>query len=157
MSRNQIIFVFDSVMLMALCAVESLRVAGIAFHEWLGISLIAVFLVHLLLSWNWIASETKQHFVLRAGRNRTSYLLNFVLFALTVITIFTGIAISEAALPALRIAVEPNPFWRRLHSLGADLMVLLAGLHIALNWDWIFKTLRQLFHKKTPTAVGRLW
>ncbi|HLH30075.1 MAG TPA: hypothetical protein VKY31_02655, partial [Terriglobia bacterium] len=101
MSRNRAIFIFDFAMLIALCLVESVRVAGIAFHEWLGISLIAAFLLHLLLSWNWVAAQTRQFLDQAATRDRINYVLNFGLFASTVITIFTGIAISEAALPAM--------------------------------------------------------
>jgi cytochrome b subunit of formate dehydrogenase len=147
LSRSQAIFVFDLAMLVALCAVESLRIAGIAFHEWLGISLIAVFIAHLLLSWNWIAAQTKQH-LLETGRDRTSYLLNLGLFVVTVITIFTGIAISEEALPTMGFPMQGNRFWHGLHSFGANLMVLLVGLHVALNWDWILKAIRQGYRNR---------
>ena len=142
---------FDLAMLAALCAVESLRIAGIAFHEWLGIALIAAFLLHLLISWNWIAAQTRQSVVVRAARGRLAYLLNVALYVVTVMTMFSGIAISEAALPALGFSPPPNQFWRGLHSYGANLMVLLAGLHIALNWDWILKTVRLGFRKPTGT------
>src|SRR5207253_1306327 len=89
LSRNQAVFAFDSAMLLALCAAETIRIAGIAFHEWLGIALMAAFLIHILLSWNWVAAQTKQSVVLRMRRGRLGYLLNFGLFAVTVVTIFT--------------------------------------------------------------------
>ena len=147
MSRNLAIFIFDAAMLVTLCVAESVRIAGIAFHEWFGISLVAVFLTHLLLSWNWVAAQTKQIVRLPTGWDRINYLLNFGLFVVTVLTIFTGVAISEAALPAMGFAVVPNNFWHGLHNLASTLMLVIAGLHIALNWDWILKTMRQRVRK----------
>ena len=95
---------FDTVMLVALCAVESVRMAGIAFHEWLGISLIAIFVAHLLLSWSWVSVQTK-YVIRRVSRDRIGYVLNLAFFVVTVLAIFTGIVISEAALPAIGITV----------------------------------------------------
>src|SRR5262245_8190540 len=109
-------------MLVAFCATETVRVAGIAFHEWLGISLIAAFVIHLLLSWNWIAAQTRQSVVLRVRRGFLGYLLNFGLFAVTVVTMFTGLLISEAALPALGVTTRLNDYWRGIHGSGSSLM-----------------------------------
>src|ERR1051326_4455060 len=122
LSRSQTVFVFDASMLVALCAAETIRIAGMSFHEWLGISLIAAFLIHVLLSWNWIAAQTRQALVLRMRRGLLGYLLNFGFYAVTAVTIFTGIIISEAALPALGIQTPPNDYWRETHALGANLM-----------------------------------
>jgi hypothetical protein len=70
-------------MLIGLCTAESVRIAGIGFHEWLGISLIAVFVAHVLLAWSWVEFHTKQYFVQRVTRDRTSYLLNLGLYAVS--------------------------------------------------------------------------
>lgn len=154
MSRNQGIFAFDLAMLLGFCVVQSVRLGGIAFHEWLGIALIAVFVAHLLLSWNWISAQTS-YLVRRVRRGRIGYLLNFALFVITVIVIFTGMMISEAALPAFGINMQFNAYWRQLHALSSNLMTLLVGLHVALNWDWILKTIRQLFRKESVPTVGQ--
>jgi hypothetical protein len=130
-------------MLIGLCAAESVRIAGIGFHEWLGISLIAVFIAHVLLAWSWVEFHTKQYFVQRVTRDRTSYLLNLGLFAVMVITIFSGIMISESAIPYLGLSVKGGLAWRNMHSLGANLVIVLVGLHVALNWDWILKAVRK--------------
>lgn len=154
MSRNRGIFAFDTALLIAFCAVQSVRLGGIAFHEWLGIALIAVFVAHLLLSWNWISAQTS-YLVRRVPRERIGYLLNFALFVITVIVIFTGMMISEAALPALGIKMQFNAYWRQLHALSSNLMTLLVGLHVALNWDWIVKTIRQYFRKEPVPVFGQ--
>jgi hypothetical protein len=149
LSRNRAIFVFDAAVLIAFCAVESVRLAGITFHEWLGISLIAIFVAHLLFSWSWVSAHTK-YVMRRVPRDRIGYFLNLALFIVTVIAIFTGMMISEAALPAFGIRMPRNPLWLQLHSLTANLMILLGGLHVALNWDWIFKTARQFLRADRP-------
>jgi hypothetical protein len=52
--------------------------------------------------------------------------------------------ISESALPALGIALPHSGSWRMLHTLSADLFLVLVGLHIALHWQWIASMLKRL-------------
>src|SRR5256885_4220064 len=131
MSRNQSIFVFDAAMFAALCVIESPRVTRIPVHEWLGISLIAGVLVHLLLSWSWIASNTRRLILPKAKRDQINYLLNLGLFISMTGVIFSGILISEVAFPRTGNLANGKRIWSDIHSLAANLVLLFAGLHVA--------------------------
>ena len=59
----------------------------------------------------------------------------------------SGILISESILPLLGIRLNASPTWRFLHSSSADAVVLLVGLHFALHWKWIVKTIERYLFK----------
>ncbi len=116
---------------------------GIAIHEWLSIAFGAAVLVHLLLHWSWIVGVTRRFFSRISRQARTNYILNLALFIDMTVIIFTGLMISESALPALGIQVTPGFLWRRLHSASADFSLFLLGLHVALHWRWIVATCKR--------------
>ena len=117
---------------------------GLALHEWLGIAVGIVIIVHLLLSWQWIASITKRFFKALPGTTRFEYILDALLFAAMTLTIYSGLMISRVAIPALGLnGAAPNFLWRGMHSLSANSLMLLIGLHLALSWSWIVKTIRR--------------
>ena len=118
---------------------------GIAVHEWLTIASMAAIVTHLLLNWQWLAVVTRRFFSKLALRARLNYILNLFLFIDGVLIMLTGIMISEAAMPALGIRLPEGFAYRSLHDTVANLFVLLLGLHTALHWDWIVRTLKRYF------------
>ncbi len=113
------------------------RSSGLTIHEWLATSLIAVLIVHLLLSWDWIVQITRR-FIGRVNRqSRINYILNWSLFIDGTVIMLSGFMISESLLPALGIHLPRNFAWRGLHDLSANLFLVLLGLHTALHWNWI--------------------
>jgi cytochrome b561 len=133
---------------------------GIPIHEWLGIAVGGVVVVHLLLHWDWIVKTTQKFFNSMPRLKRINYILDALLFIDTVVIIFTGLMISEAALPALGIALPFLPLYITLHGLSANLAILIIGLHVALHWKWIVKAVQRFIiapfsNKKTglPKAL----
>ncbi len=119
------------------------RTTGIAIHEWLSIAFGAAMIVHLLLHWKWIVTVTQRFFRKIATKARLNYVLNVLFFIDMTLVIFTGIMISEAALPALGIRLQENFTWRFLHSFTADFSVVILGLHTALHWKWIVDSFKR--------------
>ncbi len=116
------------------------RSSGLAIHEWLSLSLIAVMIVHLLINWDWI-TEITGRFLRKLGmQNRINYLLNWLLFIDGTLIMVSGVMISKVALPALGIHLPLGFAWRRLHDMSANIGLLLLGVHTALHWGWIVKT-----------------
>jgi len=116
---------------------------GIPIHEWLGIAIGGVVLVHLLLHWDWVGKTTNSFFSKMPARKRINAILNVLFFVDTVIIIFTGLMISEVVLPALDITIAFTPVYITIHSLAADIAVLITGLHIGLHWKWIVKAVQR--------------
>ena len=136
-NRNKVNLIVDIGIFGAFLVVMAPHFSGIAIHEWLSISFGAAIIAHLLLHWQWLVGVTKQFFRKAQWSSRINYLLNTLLFIDMTIIIFSGLMISQSALPLLGIQLAAGGSWRQLHGLSADLSLLLIGLHIALHWHWI--------------------
>jgi hypothetical protein len=136
LARTRLDFWLDALLLVAYTLAYSLGFTGIATHEWLGIGLGAVLLVHITLHWDWVIRTTRK--LLRpGGRERFIWLVNLLLLACMTLCIMFGLLISEAALPQLGITPAASPFWRQVHDTTATLTLILVPIHAALRWRWI--------------------
>lgn len=127
------------------------RSTGTPIHEWLSIAFGATIIVHLLLHWKWIVTVTQRFFHKITTKARLNYILNALFFIDMTLVIFTGIMISQAALPALGIRLQESFIWRSLHSTTANLAVIILGFHTALHWKWIVETFkRYVIHPILP-------
>ncbi|HEY6308205.1 MAG TPA: DUF4405 domain-containing protein [Candidatus Angelobacter sp.] len=135
--RLKIAFWLDVMLLVSLCALQAVSFSGLALHEWLGLAIVGVIFVHMLLSWSWIASQSRRLFAAQSARARINYILNLSLFASVTATIFSGIRISQHAIPALTgasSAVMDWP-WDTLHRQFSSAVLILSGFHLAINWE----------------------
>lgn len=119
------------------------QATGISLHEWASVLFIIPMLAHILLDWKWVVSVTKRMFGKLPGEVRTNHILDLIIFVMMVLALFTGFLISEAALPALGIPIVIDPFWSSMHDLTANLTMLLIGIHLAMHWGWIAKSVKR--------------
>jgi len=143
LARTRLDFWLDGLLLVAYTLAYSLGFTGIAVHEWLGIGLGVVLLIHLTLHWDWVV-RTTQKLLRRNGRERFIWLVNLLLLVSMTLCIASGILISEVALPALGIALPASSFWRQVHGTTATLTLILVPIHAALRWRWIVGVARRL-------------
>lgn len=129
------------------------RSSGKAIHEWLTVSMAAVIVVHLLLSWDWIVKMSRRFFSKMGGQARLNYALNWLLFITGTLLIISGIMISQKVVPSLGIVLPQSFTWRELHNISANLSLILLGLHTALHWGWIADT----FKKYIFQPIGRMF
>ena len=155
-NRNTVNLIVDSVIFIAFRVAMAPRFSGLAIHEWLGIAFGAGIITHLLLHWQWLVEVTKRFFGKAQWSARINYILNSLLFVDVTIIIFTGLMISESALPQLGITLAHSGGWRMLHTLSANLFLVLTGLHIALHWQWIAGMVKRLFKtsRRAPQLSG---
>lgn len=148
--RLRTMFWLDVILLLSVCALETVPFTGLILHEWLGLALVGMALAHLLLSWSWIAAHSRGFFARQSARARINYLLNLSLFAGMTALIFSGIVISQKAIPTLTgAAAAPTMDWRwdSIHDTCSNLVIILAGLHLALNWDWTLAAGGKIFSR----------
>jgi p-aminobenzoyl-glutamate transporter AbgT len=126
------------------------RSTGIAIHEWLTIAGSAAIILHLLLNWNWIAGMTSRFFRKVAPKARLNYILNWLFFIDGVVVMLSGFLISKIALPAVGIHPQESSGWSQIHSLSADLSLIILALHTALNWDWIVNVVKRYLLQRLP-------
>jgi hypothetical protein len=147
--RLKISLWLDVTLLVSICALPAVPFTGLFLHEWLGLAIVGMVLAHLLLSWTWIASVTRRFFAAQSARTRINYLLNLSLFAAVTATIFSGILISQQAIPALTGKAPPDMDWRweGLHSRFTLFVVILSGFHLAINWEWVLAAGQKIFRR----------
>jgi len=157
LNRTKVDLFVDATIFVAFLITTAPRFSGIAIHEWLSLAFGAAIVVHLLLHWSWIVGVTRRLFGRVQGSARLNYLLNTLLFIDVTLIIFTGVMISEVALPLFGIRFPREGVWRILHSLTSDLAVMLTGVHLALHWSWIVKTIKRYLidpiFKRRPAAA----
>jgi len=142
----------DSAIFVAFLLVMVPHSTGISVHEWLSIALGATVIIHLLLHWKWIINSTTRFFRRIPRGARVNYLLNSLLFIDFTLILFTGLMISEVALPSLGIRLPAGVGWRRLHSQTADLGVFILALHVALHWRWIVAAFKRFVLRQKPIS-----
>jgi hypothetical protein len=109
-----------------------------------------------LLSWSWIASKSRRLFAVQSVRARINYLLNLSLFGCITAVIFSGILISKKAIPMLigkQAAPDMDWRWDALHHEFSFAVVILAGFHLAINWDWVLAAGQRIFRRVQEDAL----
>ena len=137
MKRTRFLLVLDTILLLSIILLIEPRFTDLPIHEWLGIAVIPLILIHLLLGWRWIVTTWTRLAVKGAWRSKINALLNTALFVSFVITVFSGVMTSFIALPSLGIPARNFEPWQALHNQWSVYLQVLAGLHVALNWGWI--------------------
>lgn len=136
--RIHLMFWLDACLLVSICALETVPFTGLWVHEWLGVVVTALILWHLLMSWTWISVSSRRVLISPgAGRTKVNYFLNLSLFVSVIVAIFSGLLVSEVVLPRLGIKSAAGDIqWRYIHNRFSNFVLLFAGLHLAINWDW---------------------
>lgn len=142
-SPTKVNYLVDIAIFIAFLLAMEPRLTNITIHEWLSLAFAATIIVHLLLHWQWLVATTRRFLRKVARQARLNYILNTLFFIDMTLIIFTGIMISEVALPQLGIRFASSFIWRRLHSMTADAGVIILGLHVALHWKWILNTTKR--------------
>ena len=142
-NRTKIKLVLDVIIFVAFLIAMEPRSSGITIHEWLATSLIAVLIVHLLLSSDWITRIMRRFIGKINNQSRFNYILNWSLFIDGTVIMLSGFMISESLMPSLGLQFPSNFAWRGLHELSTNLFILLLGLHTALHWSWVVETFKR--------------
>jgi hypothetical protein len=126
------------------------QATGIPLHEWGSLLVIIPFLIHLVLDWQWIIAVTKRFFKRQSGEVRFNYFWNWFQFMMMVIACFSGILISNTALPAIGIPIVVDPFWLEVHLFSANSVMIMLGVHLAMHWQWITANFKRYILRPTP-------
>ena len=151
----------DIVIFTAMLAVTNPHLTGNTIHEWLGVSLAAGIITHLLFNWNWIVNVTKTFFKKLFHESRLNYVINLLFFIAMTGSLFSGLLISKDVMSTLGIQLNVSGGWKMLHSLTSDASVLILGLHVAMHWKWIVSNIgryvvspvRNLFQQRPVPQV----
>lgn len=142
MRRARFLLWLDVSLLLIFAFLEEPVTTGLFGHEWFSIGFAGLLALHLLVNWRWIAAALGRYRI-AARRARVNTWLNGALYVTMVFTIFSGIVVSRFVLPTLGVAPSTLKAWVDLHTIVASVTLVIIGLHLALNWDWIKSVVRQ--------------
>lgn len=125
---------------------------GLAFHEIMGLGIGAIFLVHILLNWQWVIKVTQRLFDRTLpSKTRVGYVINLLLLFSMAFTIVSGLMISKVLFPGLGF-VNQGAF-HELHIDGSYLTLVIVGVHVGLHGQWIMGLMKKVFNVKASNTV----
>ncbi|HEU5200585.1 MAG TPA: hypothetical protein VFU32_13185 [Ktedonobacterales bacterium] len=144
-SRNKLNLFLDSALALAFVVEMEEGFTGQRYHEYLGVGIAVVFIIHIALHWRWIVQVTKQFIrrLLYLHESRFKYLVNVAVLADLALSIVSGILIANTLGFYLPLGGQVYEILRYVHIGSSRLSLLLIGLHIAVDWRWIVANARR--------------
>ncbi len=127
--------VIDLVMVLLMPLLMSYSLIGEMLHEWIGISIVALFIVHHILNRNWI---------MNIGRGRYSVvrvlmlLVNLALFVIMLALPISGILMSKHVFAFLHISVGTD-LARMVHLCLSNWGLVLMSVHAGFHFNQMLK------------------
>ena len=146
----------DILMTIALLLLMAYSLVGEAVHEWLGMGILALFVLHHVLNIRWSRGLSK-------GRYSPFRICQIALVALSLVSMaaamVSGVVLSRYTLPFLPVAGW-QAWARTLHMLSAYWGFVVISLHLGLHWSVMLGMARRIlpsqFRPWTVRAVGLL-
>ncbi len=140
----------DMGMTVALLLLMAYELVGQAAHEWIGIGMFVLFIIHHILNGSWSGSLLKGKY--HPVRIMQTGLVLLILCAMAGLMI-SGTILSRHALAFLPIK-GGRSFARNLHMVSAYWGFILMAAHLGFHWNMMMGMAKKLFPK--PSAV-RKW
>lgn len=141
----------DLTMTVLLLVLMAYSVTGQEVHEWMGIGILALFLLHHGLNAAWFRTLVKGRYTpLRALQT----IFVVLLFASVTAQVVSGLAMARYALPFLNIPVSTSTA-RLMHLACGYWSFLLMGLHLGLHWSVFLGLGRKLRGGRPLPPAGR--
>lgn len=129
----------DIAMTVLFLALMAYHVTGNSLHEWLGVTLFLLFIVHHILNFKWYKGLFK-------GKYTVSRVLmaavNLLLFAAMVGMMISGIMLSREVFSFLNFCA--GMFGRRLHMVSTAWGFCLMAAHVGLHWGMVVAMMKKL-------------
>lgn len=143
----------DVLMVIFLPLLMAYSLVGEAVHEWLGIAMALLFLLHHALNWRWHRNITKGRFsAVRVLGTVMDSLLVIVMIALPV----SGVLMSKHAFPFLGVSAGTSAA-RTVHLLASHWGFILMGLHLGLHWGMLLGMFKKAAPVKSPAPAFKVW
>ena len=148
--KNTIKKLVDACMTALLLCLMAYQVTGEALHEWFGIGMTVLLIVHHILNRKWYAALFKGKY--NACRIVT-VIVNTLLLASIALTALCGMAMSAHAVPFL-YGLLPVSFARRFHLAMSFWSFILMGVHLGLHIPAMTAGIKWKGKTKTVVAAG---
>ena len=143
----------DAVLLGGFWLVNQVRLTGIAFHEWFGIALGLILILHLVMHWRWVVNIVKKFFKRNGLVQHLKLVLDIFGFAAFFTIIISGMLISRSVLPTLGLTGLHSRSLKMIHVVATNLTIAMIAAHLLLNAGTVFKMLKRVLPKERKPIV----
>lgn len=147
--KNRIKESIDACMTVLLLCLMAYQVTGESLHEWFGVGMTLLLIVHNILNYKWYKSLFKGRY--NAYRIVT-VVLNTLLLGSIALTALCGMSMSSHAVPFL-YGMFPMTFARRFHLAMSFWSFLLMGFHLGVHIPAMTAGLHPGAKVKTAVAI----
>lgn len=138
----------DIIMIVLLLLLMAYQVTGGAAHEWMGLAMAVLVIIHQILNLQWYRSLLKGKYpAARVAMNLTDI---FLIIAF-ILTVYCGMSMSGYAVPFLH-GMGKISFVRRTHLSVSYWLFVLMGIHLGFHIRAMF--IKSQYSGKTQTAVS---
>jgi hypothetical protein len=148
-TSQQTHWLIDSGLLVALLLSFYVDMTGVNLHQWLGIGVTVLALIHLLLHWDWVVSVAKRFFGRTSRRSRIYMLFDLLIMLGAVIVFETGLVISTW----FNLDLYNYVAWLDIHIYSSVITLGLTVLKLGLHWRWIINTTRKIFGQSETLRI----
>jgi hypothetical protein len=140
--------ILDIVMIGLFVPLMFVNKTGLVFHEIAGLSIMLLFMLHLILNRSWIVNTTKK-LISNKLKSKTlfMYYLNVALLIGVIVIAVTGLLISTVIIGV----AEYNPTLVTLHKWSAYITAGLLCVHLMLHIKYLYVMFKR--YKKTVGSV----
>ena len=121
--------IVDAAMTVLLMCLMAYQVTGEAAHEWIGMGMTLIVIVHQILNRKWYGALFKGKY---NPYRILSTVLNILLLFCIALTAFCGMSMSGYAVPFM-YGMAPVSFVRRMHLSMSHWSFVLMGLHLGMH------------------------
>ena len=127
--KQRLRHVVDALLTLLTLCLMAYQAAGGAVHEWSGVAMTVLLVLHHILNRRWYGALFKGKY---SARRIIAAMINVLLLISVVLTALCGMGMSSSALPFL-YGLLPIPFAQRFHLAMSFWSFVLMGLHLGLH------------------------
>lgn len=134
-------------------ALMAYSLLGEDVHEWVGLAMFFLFLLHNGLNWKWHRNLFHGRY---SGVRLLGTAVNILIFLLMLSLMASGIIMSRYVFRFLDIAGSVS-LARTVHLAASYWFYVLTSVHLGLHWGMLMGMLKRVFHMAKMGKTSRKW
>ena len=139
----------DVILLLLFLILFFMDITGVALHQWLGVGLGLLIMIHLINHWDWVECIISRFFGKTSNKARLYAVIDALLLLGLVMIIESGLVISTW----FNLTWIDYATWWEIHIYSAISTLVLTVIKIALHRTWIINTTRKIFARQAVSPA----
>jgi hypothetical protein len=140
--------ILDFAMTILILFAMAYRITGDVAHEWIGIAVTLLFIVHNAINWRWYRVLFKGKYDVKRAINT---LVNLLLFVAMTVLVISGVMLSRTVFSFM--GFDSGMQIRQIHTSTAYWGLILVAVHIGMHWEMIVAAMRRMMKITEPSRL----